>query len=601
MILYSLKSLYYNKKKYIILDILSTVAFGFVYFILQVLDYVSNKGNNEVKADINFNVLMITFIVVFVFFAVMIITAVLNIFYKMRKNEMHILKTLGANNKTISKIFIGELSLLSLIISFTSLILGLIITHEFFNYYDVNINQEIGVMAEFLLLSYLIFLIIGILQFRKVLLEHIIKKNANIKSSNYLSKIIVGAVFIVVSFFISYNIAKLGCFIIGAAILVNPALYFILTVLETIFKNLVPPIYISIKQIKFNFKKASSLINNVSISIVLIVLLFTMYNSVKMSGIEYSKKNMKFNQLIQLNTIVPDNKINENNVFKALSFDAVYTKNNMKLLATGIDNDYVKFENLDIKNGSLSNLFNNNNNLVCIIPELMRINNGIKIGDTIELKILKKTANAKVVGSIYTYNINQIYINKNVLSKKILGAEGVSNTYYAVGNIDNITKKLNELNIKYDVISRDRLIEEYKNGILKGTEMIDTFLYIYLVISIFMIINMFLMSLEERSRYNNSFKLIGMRKLRIILMNTFEGIFIIIAGSILGLIFGTILTNGLPSFVESSYGIRMRNFIPWTLLFDIVVCAQAVTIIATFILSLFSNGEVGTKLIGREE
>jgi Predicted permease. len=84
-------------------------------------------------------------------------------------------------------------------------------------------------------------------------------------------------------------------------------------------------------------------------------------------------------------------------------------------------------------------------------------------------------------------------------------------------------------------------------------------------------------------------------------MNTFEGIFIIIAGSILGLIFGTILTNGLPSFVESSYGIRMRNFIPWTLLFDIVVCAQAVTIIATFILSLFSNGEVGTKLIGREE
>ncbi|WAM36262.1 FtsX-like permease family protein [Caldicellulosiruptor acetigenus] len=173
--------------------------------------------------------------------------------------------------------------------------------------------------------------------------------------------------------------------------------------------------------------------------------------------------------------------------------------------------------------------------------------------------------------------------------------------FYAIGNIDNITKKLDESNIKYDVISRDRLIEEYKNGILKETEMIETFLYIYLPINIFMIINMFLMSLEERSRYNNSFKLIGMRKLKIILMNTFEGIFIIIVGSILGLIFRTILSNELPSFIESLYGIRMRNFIPWTLLFDIVVCAQAVSIIATFILSVFSNDEEGTKLIGREE
>lgn len=601
MISFAINSLKFNKNKYSILTLLSTVGFSFIYFILQVLGYLMSGDIDS--ADNSFIILMVAFIVVFILCVYMSISVVIYIFYKMRKNEIYVLKTLGASKKKIKKVYRVELVILSFIISLVSFFVGLILTSTFLNYYNVDTKINMGMVLLFFIISNSIFVLIGLNQFKKVYKEITPKKRKKKRKTNYITQGVVGVAFIISSFFTSYKEFTALTLLIGIGILINPIIYLIIKALTKIFRLIkISYLSVSLKQVIFNFKKISLLTKNIGISMALIIMMFTLYNSLRNSGIEYSTKNMKFDSLIQSELPVPDPIINKDKVFNGLSFNGELSKNNKKIIIAGINEDYLKYETLDFAKGSLLDLKSNSNEIPCIVPELFRINNGLEIGDIIESKVLEKKVKLKVVGSIYTYNLSEIYVDKDVISKSILSITDISNVFYVKGNEKLVTNELSKIGqSNINVISRDTLIKEYKNGILNGTEMVETFLYVYLAISIFLIINMFLMSLEEKSRYNGCFTTLGLRKYKIILMNIIEGVVTIVLGSLLGIFIGGFLINGLTDFTLSLYGVRLNIYIPARFLTNVLLTTQVITIISILVLSLFIVNGKSLKLIGKEQ
>jgi ABC-type antimicrobial peptide transport system permease subunit len=602
MISFALDSLKFNKKKYSIVALLSTVGFSFIYFILQVLGHLMKE---DVASDDNsFIVLMVAFVAVFIVCVYMSISVVIHIFYKMRKNELYILKTLGASKKKIRRMYKGELIILGLIISIISFFVGLVITNAFLNYYDMKTSINLEMVALFFIISNFVFVNIGSIQFKKVFKELTPKvKNKKKKKTNYVLQGIVGIIFIVTSLFMNHQEITVITMFIGIGILINPVLFLIINVLRLIFDFLkIPHLSVSLKQVLFNFKKIILLTKNIAISIALIVMMFTLYHSLRSSGVQYSSENMKFDSLIQLENPVQDFTINKDKVFNGLTLNGELNKNNKKVLIAGINEDYLGYENLDFANGNISELKKTGTELSCIIPELLRINNGFKIGDVIQAKVLDKSLKLKIVGSIYTYNLSEIYVSKDTLSESMFNTANISNVFYVKGDQAAVLNQLSKIGAsKPEVIARDTLIQEYKAGILNGTEMIETFLYVYLAISVFLIINMFLMSVEEKSRYNGAFITLGLRKSKVIFMSIIEGIVTVILGSLLGIIIGGILIQGLPMFTLASYGVRIAIYIPNQFLMTVILVTQLITIVSILILSIFTTNGKTLKLVGKEE
>lgn len=169
MLSLSIKGLKYNKKKYLIVGLLSIVGFSFIYLILQLLGYMNNNKTNEV--DDGFSSLLIVFIVVFVVCIYMSISIVLYIFYKIRKSDIYILSTIGATNKTIKKIFILELIFLNLIIIIGSSIVGAIIMNIFKNKYESQYTFDLRMFLVFFILSIILFMTTGMIQINKIFKE----------------------------------------------------------------------------------------------------------------------------------------------------------------------------------------------------------------------------------------------------------------------------------------------------------------------------------------------------------------------------------------------------------------------------------------------
>ncbi|MBE6047186.1 MAG: FtsX-like permease family protein [Clostridium sp.] len=231
----------------------------------------------------------------------------------------------------------------------------------------------------------------------------------------------------------------------------------------------------------------------------------------------------------------------------------------------------------------------------------MRITNNLKLDDIISMDVLGEKVKFKVVGTIYTYNYKEIFADEKKLSAQLLGQSDLINTVYVKDDDKYIYEEIEDNKISYTSIERDTLIDEYKDGILNGTEMVETFLYVYLAVSVFLIINMLLMSLEEKRRYNYVFEKLGLRKSKIVVMNVMETIVIALIGMTLGLIFGTLLNSGLPKTVEIMYGVRMKIFLPLGLLTSIGVFTELVILLAAFAISVFSTNSKNLRLSGGEE
>lgn len=391
--------------------------------------------------------------------------------------------------------------------------------------------------------------------------------------------------------------------LIGIGILIRPMLLGIIEILKFIFEKLgLTFLSISLKQVQYNLKKIKSLIVNFGISIALIIMIFTMYNSLTKSGITYSNENMKYTSLIELDNIQPKETFKKNeNIFNSLSLKGDYKKED-DILIRGINKDYSGFETLDFASGvGLDSLYSDGDEINCVIPELMRITYNLKLNDTFEMKVLDKKVKFKVVSTIYTYNYKEIFADDNKLSEKLLGKSNLINTIYVKDNDKNIYYEMKNNKISFTSIEKGTLIDEYKNGILNGTEMVETFLYVYLAVSVFLIINMLLMSLEEKRRYNYVFEKLGLRKFKIVTMNITETIFIAVVGMAFGIILGALLNGGLAKAVETMYGVRMKIFLPLGLLVPIFIFTELIIILVAIAISLFSSRSNDFKLSGEDE
>ncbi|ASA20197.1 ABC transporter permease [Paenibacillus donghaensis] len=615
MLSYSFRSLIYNRNKYILLSLLSVLAFGFIYFILAVLGLLispSADGFAE-EAQQSFLVLMIGFVVIFTLSVSMVISTVFYMFYTMRKPEMKVLRTLGASRATLNRTYLIEMSLLSLIISLISFLCGSAITAVFFTYYQESYVWDGRVVLIFFLLSNAVFLSMAYRQFTKVLREiDGVKKGRARRTkgqagNKLTARLVTGCVFVGLGLSsIAYPRLQDAFTLIGVMILIKPLIGLLLYGLEQLLHSLrASSLLLAVQQMRFNFNKISSLVANVAVSLALIVMMFSLYHSLESSAVEYSARQMQYDAVAQLNQPVQDTWLQEQKGLEGtLAYTAGVEPSGRSITLTGISKTFTASQTLDFKSGSLDDLWKSagDKQTAAVIPESLSINAGLDIGDTLNLKVQDRLVTLTVAGTFYSYNLNQIYVDKEQLAGQLATGGGQSNLLYVQGPLPEAEAALkNGAPGGYQLLPKDELLEGYREGILNGTEMVETFLYVYLVISVFLIINMFVMSMEERSRVHAGLRVLGVRKSRLIWMNVFEAALLIVAGSVAGAIIGWLLNSGVPSFVESSFGVRVSISEPLPLLLIVFGAAQLLTIAFPALLGVISMNGRQMLLVDKEE
>lgn len=592
MLSYSFQSLIYNRNKYIVLSILGLLAFAFIYFILYLLNDLGNPlaGATAEESQSSFIALLTGFVVLFVLSVAMVISAVFYMFYSTRKNELTVLRHLGASRSTIIKACLYEMAALSLIISFAGFVAGLIIAAWFMAYYRSEHVFNAGVSILYFVLTNAVFLSVAYKQLTKVLREtddinRTPKKRRRKPSSDNrpVPQLVTGCVFIGLGtvWLTDWSMGE-AVTMIGVLILVKPLIALLLLGLERALSGFrATSLLLAVQQMRFNFKKTGSLVANAAISFALIVMMFSLYHSLESSAVSHSDQMMQYDALIQLEHPVQDALLDQPGVNGALVFPVKAGTSDQELLLTGISLSFEDNEQLDFKAGSLEELWrpDETGTLSLLIPELLSINRGLKVGDTVNLDAGGQEITARIAGTFFSYNYNQIYTAKAELEGRLTGGAGLSNLLYAKEPLDE-TQAFLESGAAgaYNIRSKGELLEDYREGILNGTEMVETFLYVYLAISLFMIVNLFVMSMEERRRTNAGLRILGVRASRLLWMTVFEAIILITGGSVAGIVIGWVLNGGLPDFVELLFGVRATITEPLALLAIIFGIALVLTI-----------------------
>lgn len=629
MLALALKELNHNEKRYRIVKNFCTLGFSLLYFILQLIGFMRNNISSELDYD------LVCFLEMFVF-AVMgcicfSIRSVFYMIYKERKNEIHTLSRIGTSNKTIKRTFILELIILNLLVIIENSIVGAIVMYVFIKIHKLKYIFDLHMFIIFLILTIVLFMSIGLKQINRIFKEVVAAEKGIYNKPKKLKVVsikklrlmiiletIIGVIFIICRKFIQQNNIKFLIIIIGISILIQPIVLVINEVLKFIFEKLkLQFLSVALRQIHYNFSKVVYLVGIFSTSIIFMIVVFTLYNSINISELLYTDSNMKYTSLVELDDVQPKESFKENeNLFKGLSLNANF-KEYDDILIVGIDKGYLDFETLDFATGSIEELFNvetldsiprdieyaskDDNAINCIIPELMRIENKLKINDTFKMYVLGKNFKFKVVGTVYTYNYDQIFVDSQKLSQQVLGKSDLINDIYIKDNYKDIYKELDSNNISYTPMDRHMLLDEYRDEILKQPDMIKIYWYGCLVVNIILIINMLLVSIEEKKRYSYVYENLGLTTSKIRLMNVMETIIISIAGIFIGITLGTVLNSDLSQIAEVRYGVRIDIFPPVKLFVTICIGAELIIVFAAFIVSIFSSNTKSLRLLGREE
>lgn len=629
MLALALKELNHNAKKYRIISNFGTLGFSLLYFILQLISCMKNNISSRLDYELVF--LLETFVFVVMVCICLSIRSVFYMIYKERKNEIYTLSRIGTSNKTIKRVFILELIILNLLAIIKNSIIGAIVMYVFIKAYKLKYTFDLHMFIIFLILTIVLFMSIGLKQINRTFKEVVAAekgiynkpKKLKVVSTKKLIlinilKAIIGGIFIAYGKFMQQNNIKLLIIFIGVAILIKPTILAINGVLQFIFKKLkLQFLSIALQQVTYNFSKVEYLTFTFSLTIGLTIGVFTLYNSVNISELVYTDNNMKYTSLVELDEAQPKERFKENqNLFKGLSLNANF-KEEDDILIVGIDKDYLDFETLDFASGSIEDLFNvetfdsipgdieyaskDDTAINCIIPELIRIRNRLKINDTFNMYVLGKNFKFKIVGTVYTYNYDQIFVDSQKLSQQVLGKSNLINDIYIKDNYKDVCNELDSNNISYTLMDRDMMLDEYRDEILKQPDAIKIFWYGCIVANIVLIINMLLVSIEEKKQYSYIYENLGLTTSKIRLMNVVETIIISITSMFIGIILGAVLSSDLFQIAKVEYRLRMDIFPPLKLFLTIGIGAEVVILFAAFIVSIFSSNTKSLRLLGREE
>lgn len=613
MFSYIVKNVYRHKLRLVLTFILLVVSISLVSFSLQVLLNFSNTINSSwtapsMKEDLEtITNLILMFMAILIGFSYVMINNTYSVILQGRIQEFTLLHRLGMYKERIKRMLYIEIVMLGIVSVIIGATLGTLLFYWYMYQYDMTSKVVYTEVIVYILLSTLPILIFIIHRNLKHLPVGVLQLNTTskkikspnktvqyIKSNEIAKKLIwlmVGAAIITYSFvglgkrissvfdlhLEAQDIQNINdiAFWIGVFVALGPTILFILKVLEAWAKSCkLTTLYLAIQQNLFTFKKIKTLTISFMFSTLLIVGMLGFYHSAKSSVANFAEEHIHYSHVIVSNEPVAksESELKEyvHTQWDGLSIDTALTleANNDKdnyLLITGINPTYYDIEDLSfINSGKEMGIFKEKEYLPIIFSANRAADKGFKIGDEIEYNVSDSKFKVKIEETYRPLNLLQGYVSRQQLSRVLYGQDDVYNTVYLIDGTDADAEVLSSfLGMKNAAINNmGDLKREYKSQAIKGTEMIEAFLYINLLFTTSLIINMFLLSLQDRTKQFAMLRIVGVSKLTLIGSMCIEGLIIFLLGSFLGWELGVEFIKGAILSMNDSISVPVELHVP---------------------------------------
>ncbi|MHB1391646.1 MAG: FtsX-like permease family protein [Clostridia bacterium] len=644
MLQYILKNIARHKLRLVLMFTMLILSIALVSFSLQVLFNMSqiiedNMKDFVLKKELESVISIITmFMCVLVGFSCTMVNNTYAVIIQGRINEFKLLHNLGLYSSRIKNMLFAEISILGFLSIIIGTAMGILIANWYMNAYNlVSRKLYFEVVIYICVLAFPIFLYIINMNFNKIS-PAIFGSSKNSADSLPLKKqektnriltFLAGSTLMLLSILVKFNFVieylnlenfisneqsiRDVVFFIGAIIAFDGLIYGILHILDSCAKLLkLNSLYLAIEQNLFSFKKIKTLISSFIFATVLIVGMFGLYHSIRMTVDTYIDDNIYYSHVVMLENPVtlkqekllslPPAEFSGGRIVRGLTLEALSQKGK-RIAVSGIDQSYFEINSLSFINESKKDsIFEEGRELYTIMPIKRMSDEDLSIDDVSEYKVMGKSMGFKIKGEYRAYDRGQMYVSRELLSKRVFGNSDICNTLYFVDFSDSEVEKAVKLlgATKYEVKDISIIKSEYKADAVKGTEMIEAFLYINLLFTTSLIINMFLLSFQDRIRQYAILRVLGVRKSAIIATMLIEGGIIFLLGSSIGWELGKSFVKGAIMYIEDTVFFKVKYFLPTDSLALTLYACMFVLLTSTFIIAVFILRENYSEHIYKE-
>ena len=574
---YYINSILHNKKKYALVIAISTIAFSFCFVMMQfIFTMFIDKKDAEFE---DMFTLLILFSCIILSSVIAMLSTVYKIIYMGRKMEMKNLKYIGFSTARIKTIYYNEALFLSAGISIIGFVLGQCITNIFNYFYNEPVKISVtSIVIYFFVVNTLFFITVRVQM--KICMTNIQNDESKDKRKVYLRKSYMTMLFCITIYIVyvllhnlvlklskSLNIefGLINEIVVTILVLISikSMVVIILLLLSKIVQKLkVPNLYLTLKRLMYDMPKTIKLVSNSIFAIALLLFFLVMFNSIPKSTIEFIEDNTMYNHKYTDTMFLNNEKIKlDKDKFIASTLEVVgSTSNNKKVIIKGVDEKYKNIEKISISEGVWDDIKIQNSNYVpIVISGIDAKNNNWNIGDLLQLKFNEATTCFKVVAIRNSFIYGEAYADRKLLSEAIFNENDLVNTWYSTEKILLEDKADND---RFEHITREKIIDNAKESVLGGTEIILMILYIYAISSLCMLFNIFIITSEESKDINIVLKNIGLAERRIGKIQILEVAITILTSVIGGFLLGYWAICGLPDIAFMLYKFRVDIYIP---------------------------------------
>ncbi|MDU1322257.1 MAG: ABC transporter permease [Clostridium botulinum] len=532
---------------------LKNIENGYVYSSLE-------DKNKSVQSDVDKEIMAYTVIteMAYILSIITIITTTVMILLR-RKKDFAILKMLSIKSKSLKKSMVLELSLtiiipviLAALCSFklSTVILAFNKTNELISASEKVVIIFKGVVFNCVL--FFLFLNIALMMLKNIEPLSIVRQDET-KLKKIRKKILISSVILVPILLFAYSLylGRLaafagGCFIllfIGTFLLITLCILKLITLIP--FKNNV--FLYGFKSIQKNFMSFTMILLSITITIVFLLIGFTLDNTIKYSMNKTMKKSLPYDYILlqKSGRDLEKNLKNNNYVNKYSKFYNIsgkVTNSNIKSKAIRIAEikkedykaQYKILEGKDIFQGSKDQI---------IISDKYKKTNNLKLGDFI---------NVESLAGIFKYKIKGIYdggeFNSQTILKEYSGIGKESISYIIKSNSD---KWMDGIKDSY-VVSVDSLSDSISSMFNKSLDIFKYLCFLCIFSSVLFNMNMVYMNYIENKKDETIIIALGIGKGFCMKYELFKLLLLIVTSTIMSFgIYVLVLKTALRLFLNS--------------------------------------------------
>ncbi|GAE01450.1 efflux ABC transporter, permease protein [Clostridium botulinum B str. Osaka05] len=532
---------------------LKNVENGYVYSSLE-------DKNKSVQSDVDKEIMAYTVIteMAYILSIITIITTTVMILLR-RKKDFAILKMLSIKSKSLKKSMVLELSLtiiipviLASLCSFklSTVILAFNKTNELISASEKVVIIFKGVVFNCVL--FFLFLNIALMMLKNIEPLSIVRQDEN-KLKKIRKKILISSVILVPILLFAYSLylGRLaafagGCFIllfIGIFLLITLCILRLITLIP--FKNNV--FLYGFKSIEKNFMSFTMILLSITITIVFLLIGFTLDNTIKYSMNKTMKKSLPYDYILlqKSGRDLEKNLKNNNYVNKYSKFYNIsgkVTNSNIKSKAIRIEEikkedykaQYKILEGKDIFQGSKDQI---------IISDKYKKTNNLKLGDFI---------NVESLAGNFKYKIKGIYdggeFNSQTILKEYSGIGKESVSYIIKSNSD---KWMDGIKDSY-VVSVDSLSDSISSMLNKSLDIFKYLCFLCIFSSVLFNMNMVYMNYIENKKDETIIIALGIGKGFCMKYELFKLLLLVATSTIMSFgIYVLVLKTALRLFLNS--------------------------------------------------